>query len=231
MRKNSFSLLRAFALLSLVCLAAGSGASCWAGEPPPCFGYIRLVAVSRDGSLFAAIEGDKITLINTSTGRTEHTLKGCGCSVAEILVASDNQTLVSWVDVYSSAGDHWEAELWDIKTGRLRQVIKAPKAAPQQSPVAEAGSTPSEPVSERSEAAGFTLNGLLATATHDNPSIYFWDTRTGRLMGTARQESFYFSSDSVVVPKTDTLKSIFRTFNWHSNGQDGNTLQFTNHWC
>lgn len=227
MRNNSLSFLPAFAVLSLVCLAVELGTSCWAGEPPPFFGYLRSVAVSRDGSLFAAIEGDKIILTNTSTGRTEHTLKGCGCSVAEILVAPDDQTLVTWVDVYSNAGDDWEAKMWDIKTGRLRQVIKAPKVAPQQNPVAGAGSAPSETVLERSEAAGFTLNGLLATATHDNPFIYFWDIRTGRLMGTARQESFYFSSDGVVVPKTDTLKSIFRTFHWHSNEQDGSTLQFT----
>ncbi len=224
---SRISFLRTLAAVGLICLAVGLGAFCWADQPPPIFGHMRSVAVSRDGSLFA-MGDDDITLINTSTGRTEHALKGCGCSVSQILVTPDDQTLVSWVDVCSDNGDQWEAKLWNLKTGRLRQVIKVPKVAPQQRSVARAVFTPSGPGSGRSEAAvGLTLSGLLATATVDDPDIRFWNTRTGKLTGTAPQEAYYFSSDGVLVPRTDALKSILKAFSWHLNGLHGNTLEFS----
>jgi len=211
------SFLRTLAATGLICLVVGFGASCWADQPPPIFEHMPSVAVSRDGSLLA-IGDDDITLINTSTGRTEHTLKGCGCSVSQILVTPDDQTLVSWVDVCSDNGDQWETKLWNLKTGQLWQVIKVPKVTPHQRSVAGAVFTPSGPGSGRNEAIGFTASGLMATATDDDPDIHFWDTHTGKLTGTAPQEAYYFSSDGILVPRTDALKSILKTFSWHLNG-------------
>jgi WD40 repeat protein len=192
---------RILIVLCLTQLGSGLGTSCWADEPPPFFRHLDTAAVSSDGSELATGSVD-IKLINIKTGRTEHTLKGCGCSIAQILFSKDDRWLVSWANVCSGNTSYWEAKVWDRKTGKLRHTLPAHQISPKQPGQA---------------AIGFTASGLLAATTDSDSCIRFWNIHSGKMVGTALRDSYYLSDDGSAVPRTKAVDSILKTFHWDTS--------------
>jgi WD40 repeat protein len=183
MRRPSATILHIlwpFAALSLI--LCGS-ISCFADEPPPLFQGIQTAAISNDGRLLAFGDTD-ITLTDTQTGRTLHTLKGCGCLVGQILFSPDNSKVVSWADVCINNGDMWEAKVWDVATGKLLRTMKAPYI----------GSTQSG----RSGIA-FLPGGLLAGTTDCDLYVRCWDMETGKLVRLATTSALFLTSDGTAL--------------------------------
>jgi len=200
--KNRKTLAGSLVTCGAMCLLAST---CWAGQPSPSFSYDRTAALSEDGTLLAVVQGDNdndIGLIDTATGRTLRVLKGCGCTVSSVVLSPDDKLLATYATVCSGDTDHWEAKLWDVQTGKLRQTLEVPDIGPH--------------VNGPAAALGFAADGLLAATTEDDPFVRLWDTRTGKRQRLASRQQFFFTSDGDAVPMTAALSSVLATFSPHT---------------
>lgn len=82
---------------------------------------VRSVAFSPDGHTLAVVDigsyGDRIALLDTTTGRTRHTLTPNAGGSLSVAFSRDGRTLAS-----ASSGS---VQTWDTRTGRLRESLDA----------------------------------------------------------------------------------------------------------
>ena len=181
-------------------LGFGGWTGCRAGQPPPFFCNLKTVVLSGDGLLLAVVQGNDnndVALIDTKTGRTQRVLKGCGCTLDTLLFSPDDKMLATYATVCTGDSYHWEAKLWNVKTGRLQHTLEATNIGP---------------VKNGPSVLGFTAGGQLAGTTDSDGFVRLWDTNTGKRIRLASRSQFFFSSDGVVVPMTKVLTSIIAQF-------------------